>query len=81
MANYSEGFDDNALAMTKSVLTKSNARAFETTGSLMGVLQNISRYGLANNYVEEQQAVLHSMSLSKRNRLFQPTLIQTKWFI
>jgi len=65
MANYSDGFDDNALSMTKSVLKKSNARAFETTGSLMGVLQNISSYGLASNYVEQQQASLQHMTLEQ----------------
>jgi len=65
MASYSDGFDDNALSMTKSVLTKSNARAFETTGSLMGVLQNISSYGLASNYVEQQQASLNNMTLEQ----------------
>ncbi|PKG82458.1 peptidase M16 [Colwellia sp. 75C3] len=65
MANYSDGFDDNALAMTKSVLTKSNARAFETTGSLMGVLQNISSYDLASNYVEKQQTALQHMTLEQ----------------
>jgi len=63
MNNYSKDFDADALAMTKSVLTKSNARAFETTGSLMGVLQNISSYSLASNYVEQQQASLQNMSL------------------
>ncbi len=65
MTNYSQDFNADALANTKSVLTKSNARAFETTESLMGVLQNISSYGLANNYVERQQATLANMTLEQ----------------
>ncbi len=65
MFNYSKDFDETALKNTQSVLTKSNARAFETTGSLMGVLQNISSYSLANNYVELQQNTLNTMTLAQ----------------
>ncbi|MEW6999213.1 M16 family metallopeptidase [Colwelliaceae bacterium BS250] len=63
MTNYGNDFDQIALTNTQSVLTKSNARAFETTGNLMGVLQNISSYDLANNYVESQQESLSNMNL------------------
>lgn len=65
MADYNKGFDESELSRTKSVLTKSNARAFETTGSLMGVLQNISSYSLASNYVEQQQAALQNLTLEE----------------
>ncbi len=65
MANYGKAFDQQALDNTKSVLKKSNSRAFETTNSLLGVLQNISSYGLANNYVEHQQQTLNDMSLAQ----------------
>jgi len=65
MAGYAENFDENALAQTKSVLTKSNARAFETTGNLIGVLQNISSYELADNYVELQQKALSTLTLEQ----------------
>jgi zinc protease len=65
MTNYGKSFDNAALVNTQSVLTKSNARAFETTGNLMGVLQNISSYQLANNYVETQQKSLSSMTLEQ----------------
>jgi zinc protease len=65
MFDYSKNFDADALSSTKSVLTKSNARAFETTDSLMGVLQNISSYGLSENYVAKQQQVLSDMTLEQ----------------
>lgn len=64
-ANYAGNFDNEALKQTKSVLTKSNARAFETTGSLIGVLQNISSYQLADNYVQIQQKALDSLTLEQ----------------
>jgi zinc protease len=65
MFDYNKRFDAAALDRTKSVLAKSNARAFETTQNLMGVLQNISSYGLADNYVAKQQQVLSNMTLDQ----------------
>lgn len=67
LAGYNEGFDEAELIRTKSVLAKQSARAFETTGNLMGVLQNISSYSLSDNYVSEQQAVLNNMTLQQAN--------------
>ncbi|GLX77752.1 peptidase M16 [Thalassotalea insulae] len=65
LTNYGKDFDQQALTNTKSVLRKSNSRAFETTGSLLGVLQNISSYNLANNYVEQQQQQLEQLTLAQ----------------
>lgn len=65
MSDYSQGFGEAGLESTKSVLAKQNARAFETTNSLMGVLQNISSYGLAENYVAEEQAILNNLTLEQ----------------
>jgi len=67
LADYNQGFDEAELKRTKSVLAKQSARAFETTGNLMGVLQNISSYSLPDNYVSEQQDVLNNMTLEQAN--------------
>ena len=63
--NYADNFDQAALDSTKSVLAKQDARAFETTGALMGMLQNVSSYNLANNYVEVQQKALSNLTLEQ----------------
>ena len=63
--DYANNFDQAALDSTKSVLAKQDARAFETTGALMGMLQNVSSYNLANNYVEQQQEVLSNLTLAQ----------------
>ena len=70
LAGYGPGFDTAALARTKTTLSKANARAFETTGSLMGVLQNISSYGLPTDYVAVQQQQLQDLSLEQSSDLF-----------
>ena len=63
--SYADNFDQAALDSTKSVLAKQDARAFETTGALMGMLQNVSSYNLANNYVEVQQKALSNLTLKE----------------
>lgn len=65
MLDYGNNFDETALTSTKSVLSRADARAFETTNSLMGVLQNISSYGLPQNYVEQQQQTLANLTLDQ----------------
>jgi len=68
LSDYGKNFDEAQLASTKSVLAKQNARAFETTGNLMGVLQNISSYSLSDNYVTEQQDGLNNMTLEQAGK-------------
>ncbi|MFT4926490.1 MAG: zinc protease [Phenylobacterium sp.] len=68
MSDYGKNFDQSALDNTKSVLAKANALAFETTGDLMGVLQDISSYRLADNYVEEYQKVLSELTLPQASK-------------
>nr|WP_268820154.1 insulinase family protein [Paraglaciecola sp. G1-23] len=69
MTDYQKGFDASALQNTKSVLSRSNARAFETTNSLMGVLQNISSYQLPKDYVAQQQQILADMTLEQAQQI------------
>ena len=69
MLDYGKNFDAATLTSTKSVLSRSDARAFETTNSLMGVLQNISSYGLPQNYVEQQQQTLANLTLEQAQQI------------
>lgn len=63
--NYEKNFDQAALDSAKSILTKQDARAFETPSSLMGVLQNINTYDLPKDYVAIQQQALATMTLTQ----------------
>jgi zinc protease len=70
LSAYGPGFDAAALARTKATLSKANATAFETTDSLMGVLQNISSYDLPTDYVAVQQQQLQDLNLEQASELF-----------
>lgn len=63
--NYKNSFDQMALESAKSILTKQDARAFETPDSLMNVLQNINTYNLPTDYVAKQQQALAKLTLKQ----------------
>ena len=49
--------------MIKQKLIKESARAFESQGAKLGLLQAMSKFGKSKNFVEEQQQVLVDMGL------------------
>lgn len=62
---HQTSFDEQALANSKQILAKSQARNFETTANLLGVLENITSYQLPTNYVAQQQQQLSELTLDQ----------------
>jgi len=75
---YKEGISQEDLDFTKNALIKSNARRFETQGSLLGMLQEMSEYGLAPNYIEKEEEVIRNMSLEQHKALANKLLDESK---
>ena len=46
-------------------MLRSNASAFETTGSLVNLLSRIRNYNLPDDYVAKEEAVVSSMTLDE----------------
>lgn len=65
LSDYADGYSDKDLETTKSFMIKSNARAFETAGSKLGMLRNISRYGWKDDYVRGREAIVRDMTVEK----------------
>jgi len=80
LADYGSGFDDQDLATTKSFLIKSNARTFETSGSKLNMLQNISRFGWEDDYVKDREAIVERMTVEKIQELSNKYLDPDKMF-
>jgi zinc protease len=53
------------LATTKSFLIKSNARAFETAGAKLNLLENVSKYGWKPDYVKEREQIVRDMTVAR----------------
>uniref|UniRef100_UPI00404811D8 M16 family metallopeptidase n=1 Tax=Roseivirga sp. TaxID=1964215 RepID=UPI00404811D8 len=65
LQNYGDTFTDKDLETTKSFLIKSNARAFETAGAKLNMLENISEYGWSPNYMKEREQVVKDMTVER----------------
>ncbi|MCP4046842.1 MAG: insulinase family protein, partial [Gammaproteobacteria bacterium] len=69
LSGYGVGFDDQDLDITKGFLLKSQARAFETMGSKLRVLQNMSAYGWPADYAVRRQDIVRQMTVEEIQRL------------
>ncbi|MCC4212269.1 M16 family metallopeptidase [Leeuwenhoekiella parthenopeia] len=78
IAKYKEGITPEDLEFTKNALIKSNARRFETQGSLLGMLQERSSYDLDPNYIEKEEATINSMTLEQHKELANKYLDESK---
>lgn len=75
---YKEGITKEDLEFTKNALIKSNARRFETQGSLLGMLQEVSAYDLDPNYIENEEKIIGAMTLEQHRELAQKYLDESK---
>lgn len=78
IAKYKEGITQEDLDFTKNAMVKSNARRFETQFSLLGMLQEMSNYGLASNYIEKEEAIVKNMTLEQHKALANKYLDESK---
>jgi zinc protease len=78
IAKYKEGISEADLDFTKNALIKSNARRFETQSSLLGMLQEMSTYGLPSNYIAGEEAVIKNMTLEQHKALANKYLDESK---
>lgn len=69
MTDYPATFSDADLTVTRSALAKSRARAFETAGAKLGVLEAVGDYGLPKDYLVREAAVLEGMSTEAIRKL------------
>ncbi|MFC1542969.1 M16 family metallopeptidase [Candidatus Neomarinimicrobiota bacterium] len=74
MIKYTQGIPLEDLQFTKDALIKSNARRFETLSALRGMLDQIARYGLPDDYINDQERIVQDMTLAKHQQLAQQYL-------
>jgi zinc protease len=69
VSDFGKNYSDADLATTKSFLIKSNARAFETAGAKLGMLENISKYDWKYDYVKDREAIVKGMTVDRIREL------------
>jgi zinc protease len=75
---YKQGISEEDLEFTKNALIKSNALRFETQGSLLGMLQEMSSYGLEPDYIEKEEEIVGAMTLEQHKELAHKYLDESK---
>ena len=78
ISEYKKGVDPQDLEFTKNALIKSNARRFETQGSLLNMLEEMSAYNLESDYIEDEEEVIRKMTLEQHKALANKYLDETK---
>ncbi|MGE3465914.1 MAG: M16 family metallopeptidase [Pyrinomonadaceae bacterium] len=69
LENYGKNYSDQDMETTKGFLIKSNARAFETAGAKLNMLDNISKYGWRPDYVKQREQIVRGMTVPKIKEL------------
>jgi len=65
IGGYGETFNEQLLAETKNSMSKAMSSSFETLGSLVKMLSNISYYNMPEDYVKQQEQILSNMTLEE----------------
>ncbi len=83
LENYGPTYTEKDLETTKGFLIKSNARAFETAGAKLRMLQNISAYGWEYDYVKKREEIVRGMTIDRIKELSQQYLDANKmiWLV
>ena len=69
MEKYRQNIPQEYIDFTKSALLKSNARNFETAGSLLNMLSNIATYNLPPDYIKLEEAFVKGLTVEKQLEL------------
>lgn len=80
LQNFGKNYNEQDLETTKGFLIKSNARAFETAGAKLGMLNNISKYGWKYDYVKGREAIVKAMTVQQIKSLSQKYLDANKMY-
>lgn len=83
LSNYGPTYSEKDLETTKGFLIKSNARAFETAGAKLRMLQDMSGYGWEADYMKDREEIVKNMTVERIQELSKKYLNQDQmiWLV
>ncbi|MFV8781171.1 M16 family metallopeptidase [Microbulbifer sp. SA54] len=69
LKDYAPTYTGEDLQTSRSYLTRSNARAFETANAKLGLLENMSTYGWPADYVRQREAIANGMTVQNVQKI------------
>ncbi|TFH38268.1 MAG: insulinase family protein, partial [Bacteroidia bacterium] len=80
MEKYREGVPQEYVDFTRSAILKGNARSFETSRSLLGMLDLISSYNLPADYIKNEETFVKSFTVEKHKEIAQKYIDPDKMY-
>ena len=80
MEKYRNGINENDLQFIKDCMILSNALRFETNGSLVEMLSTISKYGLPDDYIKEEENVIKNMTIEEHKAITDKYIIPDQMY-
>jgi zinc protease len=80
MEKYRNGITENDLQFIKNCMILSNALRFETNGSLVGMLSTMSKYGLPDNYIKNEENVIKGMTIEEHKAITDKYIVPDKMY-
>ena len=65
ISGYDEEYTEEMLEATRNKTIRSNTRQYETLGSLLGILQQVSAYDLPTDFVDRQQQIVKNITVEE----------------
>jgi zinc protease len=69
MEKYRNGVSAEDLQFIKNAINLANALRFETNGALVGMLSTISKYGLPDDYIKQEENVVTNMTIEEHKAI------------
>jgi len=69
VSQYGKNYNENDLEITKGFMIKSSARSFETFGSKLNMLSNISNYNLPDDYAKQREGIVKGITVEDIQKL------------
>jgi zinc protease len=80
MEKYRNGISENDLQFTKNCMILSNALRFETNGSLVGMLSTMSKYGLPDDYIKQDETIMKNITLEEHKAITDKYIVPDRMY-
>ena len=78
MEKFRNGLSDTDMQFVKNCMIRSNALRFETNGALLGMLTTMSKYGLPDDYIKEDETVIKGITADEAKAVIDKYIIPDK---
>jgi zinc protease len=80
MEKYRNGISEEDLQFIKNYMIRSNALRFETNSALVDMLSTMSKYGLSDNYVKQEEVLIKNMTIEEHKAITQKYIVPDRMY-